>query len=244
MHAVDHELARHAPGVQAHAGNFRAALDGPQRGCGAHILPSDGSSSPQSPYETRPRSEQWTMGPVLSHIADYRFADIRPAETIVDRGVDTCIGGALALLAYAVWPTWERSQAPTILADMLEAYRRYFAAVMAGYLDPQHIDAASLAAARRAARLARSNAEASIDRLRSEPARSPEVLDRAVGLLASSHRFVRSAMALEAGLYHDPDPPAMAPVALQDFVAAVDTRLRALIRALRDPSYRLTHLPD
>jgi len=51
-------------------------------------------------------------------------------------------------------------------------------------------------------------------------------------------------MALEAGLYHDPDPPAMAPVALQDFVAAVDTRLRALIRALRDPSYRLTDLPD
>lgn len=65
------------------------------------------------------------------------------------------------------------------------------------------------------------------------------------GLLANSHRFAHSVMSLETDLYYDPNAPA--PVdrrALSVFVDDVDTTLRALVAALRDPSQRLDGLPD
>jgi len=170
------------------------------------------------------------------------FAGARPEATIVARGIGTLIGGALALSAYAVWPTWERTQTPLILADLLDAYRHYVATIMAGDGDPRHGDPSALETARRAARLARSNAEASVDRLHREPARSAQAIDRADGLLANAHRFVHSAMALEAAL-HDDLHPAI-PAALRVFVDDVETTLRALSQALRHPSSSLTNLPD
>ncbi|TAM78242.1 hypothetical protein EPN44_01210 [bacterium] len=129
----------------------------------------------------------------------FSLAGERAETTIVERGVYTLAGGLLALAAYAAWPTWERSQAPGLLADMLEAYRRYFAAVMAGYLDSP-AKAAILQRRRTEARLGRSNAEASIERMLGEPARSDAVINDLFGLLASSHRFVYSGIVLEAHL--------------------------------------------
>jgi len=170
------------------------------------------------------------------------FARAHPEATIVERGIDTAIGGAVALVAYAVWPTWERTQTPGILADLLDAYRRYVAAVMAGYLTPGSRDAAELDATRLAARLARTNAEASIARLRAEPAGSTDTLDRAVGLLTNSHRLAHSVIALEASLYHEPLPAATG--ALHVFAAAIDSMLCARIGILRDPSHHLGDLPD
>jgi len=78
------------------------------------------------------------------------FAGARPEATIVARGIGTLIGGALALSAYAVWPTWERTQTPLILADLLDAYRHYVATIMAGDGDPRHGDPSTLETARRA----------------------------------------------------------------------------------------------
>jgi len=172
------------------------------------------------------------------------FAGSPPEATIVERGAYTLVGGVLALVAYLVWPTWERTQTPAILADLIEAYRQYVAAVMAGYLDPRQRDPARLDDTRIAARLARTNAEASVARLGDEPARFADDLDRAAGLLANSHRFVHSVMALEAGLYHGPVSSASTAPALRVFAADVDITLYALARTLRDPSYGLDDLPD
>jgi uncharacterized membrane protein YccC len=83
---------------------------------------------------------------------------------------------------------------------MLDAYRRYFAAVMAGYVAAGRVDPAVLSQRRREGRLARSNAEASIDRLLNEPGRSEGTRWLLFSMLASSHRFARSALALEAHL--------------------------------------------
>ncbi len=170
------------------------------------------------------------------------FAGANPATTIVERGVYTLIGGAIALGAYAVWPTWERTQVSSILAGSIEAYRRYFVAVMAGYLDPTRRGPGDVDAARQAARLARTNAEASVDRLRGEPSRSEDELDRADGMLAASHRLAHSVMAFEAGLYSAPAPPA--PPQLHAFVDDIDATLGALVQALCDPSYGLRSLPN
>jgi len=170
------------------------------------------------------------------------FAGANPETTIVERGVYTLIGGAIALVAYAVWPTWERTQVSSILADSIEAYRRYFVAVMAGYVDPARRDPAVVDTTRQAARLARTNAEASVDRLRGEPSRSEDELDRADGVLVASHRLAHSILAFEAGLVGTPEP--VAPPELRAFVDDVGAMLGALVQALCDPSHLLRSLPN
>jgi len=125
---------------------------------------------------------------------------------------------------------------------MLDAYRRYFDNVMTGYLDREHLDRRELDDARLDARLARSNAEASVDRMRAEPAGTEEDVALAEGILASSHRFVHSAMALEAGLYM---PPELArPDGLKRFVRDVDLTLQELAAVVRQPAHSTAPLPD
>ena len=43
--------------------------------------------------------------------------------------------GLIAPAAYLVWPTWERTQAFRILAQMLDAYRAYFHAVAEAHFE-------------------------------------------------------------------------------------------------------------
>ena len=50
-----------------------------------------------------------------------------------------------------------------------------------------------------AARLARSNVEASIERYRAEPGASQEELERVMSMLASSHRFAHALMTIARG---------------------------------------------
>jgi len=151
--------------------------------------------------------------------------------TMAERGVNTLLGGSLALVAYAAWPTREREQTPMVLAQMLDAYRRYFAAVMTRYVDPAKADAATLEACRRAARLARSNAEASLDRLRAEPFRRRDESDVFVALLVNSHRFVYAGLALEAHAESAAPMPDLA--ALRTFVEHVGAAMVWLASALR-----------
>lgn len=48
------------------------------------------------------------------------FAGAAPEATILECGGYTLAGGALALAAYAAWPTWERTQTPALLANLLD----------------------------------------------------------------------------------------------------------------------------
>src|SRR5262249_7878570 len=89
---------------------------------------------------------------------------VAPAEVMAARGLSTVVGGAIALLAYAIWPTWEHTQVAEGMAQLLDAYRNYFRAVRESYLRPETSFAAELDRTRLAGRLARSNLEASIDR--------------------------------------------------------------------------------
>jgi uncharacterized membrane protein YccC len=142
---------------------------------------------------------------MISAVVVYLFAllGVRPQEVVHARFVNTLLGGAVALLAYWVWPTWEHSQFPDILARLLESYRDYWKAIADSYRSG---DAPSeeLGQRRLAARLARSNAEASVGRLGSEPGFPAQWLRLAGGILASSHRLIHAFMALEAGLSGTP----------------------------------------
>jgi uncharacterized membrane protein YccC len=166
------------------------------------------------------------------------FVGASPESIIHYRAIDTLLGGLLSLVAYGIWPTWERSRAPSLLATMLDAYRRYFDLVMETYRDRGAVLAAALDNSRLEARLARSNAEASVGRMRSEPAVSQRDLDLAQGVLANSHRFVQSVMALEASLYAVPRSDS--PAALQTLVRDVDVMLEAIAGAIRGSDYRGT----
>jgi uncharacterized membrane protein YccC len=133
---------------------------------------------------------------------------VSPKEVILARGLNTAAGGVLALLAYLAWPTWERSRAGDNVAAMLRAYRKYFAEVAESYIEKETGERVSIERHRQNARTARTNLEASVERLAAEPGTTPDQSRRINAMLASSHRFAHAIMALEAGLPLTPPVPA------------------------------------
>jgi uncharacterized membrane protein YccC len=152
------------------------------------------------------------------------FEGIAPGETMAARALGTSLGSALALLAYIAWPTWERGRVRPALADMLDAYRRYFLSVVEDSTRVR-IDI------RRLGRSTRTNAQASLDRLRGEPGRDPKLLATAEGIFANANRFIRAAMALEAARQGPVQLPARAAVA--EFAARADANVAAIASCLR-----------
>jgi uncharacterized membrane protein YccC len=153
---------------------------------------------------------------------------VSPKEVIAARAVNTAIGGLVALLAYWLWPTWERTQAGPVFADLIEDYRSYFNAVIRAYRG-EGDDA--LDRTRSKARVARANAEALVARICGEPGMSTERANLLNAALVSLHGFARAVMALESALYR-PRPEHAEPAAV-DFASKVDRTLQALVDALR-----------
>jgi uncharacterized membrane protein YccC len=116
-----------------------------------------------------------------------------PSTTVVPRGVDTLIGGGLALIGVLLWPVWERRRVPDRLAELLSAYLQYLDALR----DP---DATSerLRRCRSAARLARSNAQASVDTARADPVSARGLVELGEAVLAHTHRFVHALLVVDA----------------------------------------------
>jgi uncharacterized membrane protein YccC len=167
---------------------------------------------------------------------------VSPKEVIWARGMNTAAGGAMALLAYWIWPTWERTQVSERVAEMLDAYRAYFHKLWETYTRNEPADATELLRVRLEARLARTNVEASIERLRSEPGTSAEQVTQLNALLASSHRLVHALMALDAGWLHT---AAVAPrPAFHPFAAHVEKTLDLLSAVLRGKRVKLNEFPD
>lgn len=163
-----------------------------------------------------------------------------PKEVMAARGLNTAIGGAIALAAYWFWPTWERTRIADEIARMLDAYRDYFHAIRESYV--AETSEAALDHARLQARRARSNLEASFDRLRAEPGTTHRAMDALTAILASSHRAIHAIMALEAGLRGSRPAPARA--AFRTYANDVEITLHSLAGALRGSPLRAEELPD
>lgn len=170
------------------------------------------------------------------------IAGVPPQEVIWARGVNTAAGGVLALLAYWIWPTWERTRVAERFAKLLDAYREYFRALADAYVNGTPGGTKEIDRARRAARLARSNLEGSIDRLGSEPGTTARQISQLNAILASTHRLVHAVMALEAGWAQ----PATAPPrpAFRVFAADVEKTLLLLADALRGKRVMDKDFPD
>jgi uncharacterized membrane protein YccC len=165
-----------------------------------------------------------------------------PRDVVAARALNTIAGGAIALAAYWFWPTWERTQTPDLLAHLLDCYRLYFRAVRESFLQPDNTLAAALDAPRLASRLARSNLEASMERLAAEPGVSSNALKALNAILATSHRLAHSFMALEAGL--SSGPQAIPRQEFRSFANDVELTLYYLASVLRGSTIAAGALPD
>ncbi|WP_207306586.1 FUSC family protein [Xanthomonas oryzae] len=155
------------------------------------------------------------------------FEGVSPGEAVGARLQATVAGSALALMAYALWPTRERRQIRASLAHLLSAYRDYLRHLLLGQMD-------DLGDTRAAARVARTNAQASIERLRGEPRsrRNLQELKLAESLLANGNRLIRATLLLEAVLSDGHPLPTLE--ALPTFAQQADQALSELIDCLRN----------
>jgi uncharacterized membrane protein YccC len=124
---------------------------------------------------------------------------VSPKNVIWARGLNTLIGGTLALIAYAVWPTWERTQVDEVMARLLDSYLVYFTNVVEYLEGNTNVTPIDLDRLRLATRLARTNALASVDRMQAEPWTRPDDVPLLTGMLTSSHRFLHAVLSVEAG---------------------------------------------
>ncbi|MET8328684.1 hypothetical protein [Streptomyces sp. NPDC005181] len=108
------------------------------------------------------------------------------------------IGAVLALIAYSVWPTWEGLTAQEKFARLVEAHRIYTTALLHSLAHPGQTDPARLRRLQAAARRARTDAEASSDRLAAEPPHPPLTPTVARTLVAVVTRLAHTELSLHA----------------------------------------------
>ena len=161
------------------------------------------------------------------------FEGVNSGAAVHDRVINTLLGSGMALLAYLLWPTWEKGRVRAALSDMLDAYANYLRALARPMLRDVHREA------RTAARTARTNAQASLDRMRAEPGAPVVLLDLATALFANGNRLARTAMTLEAVI--DNDNAMSESSEVSGFVDHVAIALQEIATALReDRTPRLT----
>jgi uncharacterized membrane protein YccC len=150
------------------------------------------------------------------------------------RIVYTALAGVFALCAYVAWPTWTATEARPAIAAMLEAQSRYAESLLAAYAGPSTPDLTALDEIRTSARLARSNSEAIVERMLTEPRSGYTMRPRtAVGLVAAARRNALAALSLHAGLEHDVSD---ALPAIRELASQVGSSLMLLATAGRERS--------
>ena len=158
-----------------------------------------------------------------------------PAATT--RALYTIEGGALALALYAIWPTWAASTVRASLGAMLDAHGAYVGALLGAYADPRTTDLDRFAELRADARLARSNAEAVVERMLAEPPSRAALAPRAaIGLLAALRRHALGALALHAGLERGVSEPVRGMARLESEMTESLASLAAAVKAGAHPS--------
>lgn len=123
-----------------------------------------------------------------------------PGQVVVTRAISTAVGGLLALIAYALWPTWERRKIADVLADTVDAARTYFHAVVERFTRDDEQLEAEIDHARREFRRTRSEAAGSVDRAAAEPGTPPEKIALLSSMMAYSLALFSAILGLEAGV--------------------------------------------
>jgi uncharacterized membrane protein YccC len=121
------------------------------------------------------------------------------------RVMNTLIGGALGLAgSWLLWPSSERERFPELAAQALRSAAAHLRVIAAMWNSIDDESSAALAAARRDAALATTNAEASFERMVAESTRSRRELEPATTLLTFVRRLIAADIALGT-LRHAPE---------------------------------------
>jgi fusaric acid resistance family protein len=159
-----------------------------------------------------------------------------------DRGLDSVLGGALGLAAYALWPTWSGGSAGRVMAELVDAQRAYVLAVLDLVVTGAEPVDSQLRPLARQARIAWSNADAVISLAEAEPGRRlGDTGMRAIASLGGLRRLVYAGHTarLETTELQDRTPqPAWAP-----FCDGLDRALTLIAARLRDGT-GATPLPE
>lgn len=164
-----------------------------------------------------------------------------PGQVVITRALATAAGGVLALVAYALWPTWERRKVADVFADMLDACRAYFHAVVQGFTNNDPTTEREIDQARSEFRRTRAEAAASADRVIAEPGTSTERANSLKSAVAHSLALFSAILGIEAGLGHASmrTPPDV----FQQFAHDVEFTLYHLAAALRTSQLDANTLP-
>ena len=152
--------------------------------------------------------------------------------TAWDRLIDTLLGGALGLLAYAAWPTWSAEPAREALADLVAAHAAYLRLVLASVMAGRRADDNEARDLSRRARLARTTAESTVARSLSEPATRRIDAEESQAVLADMRRQMQAAHVLRLDVQDERVPrplPGVEPLArgLDRLLSSVEATLRA-----------------
>jgi len=149
----------------------------------------------------------------------------------IDRVLATAIGGVIAFAAYVAWPTWARDHVGEDLALLLEAQGAYARVVLRAFLDPKNFDPGESRATQLASRRARTNAEAAVDLMKSEPVSTRGVsLAAAQGVLAASRRIGVASLTLSARIGEREDTLRET---LETLISDVEAAFAIVVEALR-----------
>jgi uncharacterized membrane protein YccC len=162
-------------------------------------------------------------------------------STAADRGIDTLVGGAIGLAAYVLWPTWSSTSARQALVDLVMAQHDYVGAVLRAVADGHPAEEEQLRSLARRARLAWTNAEATLERALTEPPARRIDVDQARRVMTGLRRIVQAAhvIRLEIGERTDNRPmPALRPLA-----AALDRALAIIAEMLATAAPPRADLP-
>ncbi len=132
------------------------------------------------------------------------------------RLLDTLVGGAIGLAAYALWPTWSDRSARKALIELIGAERAYLRATLGAFVAGRRVEHRDMRPLSRQLRLARTKAEATVGRSLAEPEHYRIDAERSEGSLATLRRLVQAShvLRLDAEEDHDHQPrPALARLA-------------------------------
>lgn len=161
---------------------------------------------------------------------------------VVERIGATLAGGALALIAFTAWPTWEAPFTRSSLADLLDAIRHYSVNAFAVLAGDAPLDADDLERQQHDAWALRTQVSTSIERMLNEQFRTTGITpQQALTIVASTRRLGLGNLALTAML----QPNEWKPVPeIRPFARAVNAALQASIDTLRNEKARDAQAPD
>lgn len=159
-------------------------------------------------------------------------------QTVRDRVLLTLLGGALAMLAYVVFPAWETPRLLDRLADWLAANGRYAATVVRSYADPSRQRRADVRRALLASRAASAAWDEAFGRAKQEPVRHRGLTRREAEDAEEAVKSLgRAAMVLETYLPERGERPVPEAERFAEALEADTARAARDVRERRNPGW-------